>query len=241
LAENKWSSNFMGDSDGWGPTDVHCIVAGCDDAAQTNVQICSEHLKYLMNAAPEPPGSPPDDLDGPSLLRMSVLRGIKRVAKAGRTISSANMGKLHTALSALHDVHDATCDDADCPLDSEEGDDPTADKSAKAMNEGSGSEGGDITHPFTGTHTHSHSAGGDQGDDATHSHAHTHDGDGTHTDAEHVAAHKGASQDDNLSLKDANQSSTSTPPADTKSFEPERFYASLEDAMTTAIAALEAQ
>ena len=132
----KWQSNLMDpDSDSWGsPPDVHCIVAGCDDAAQTQVPICSEHLKYLMNSAPEPPGSPPDDDD---LVRRGVLRNLQRVVKAGKVISAANMGKLHAAMQNLQDVHDAACTDDDCPLDDgSSSDGPPTGKSARRVKSG---------------------------------------------------------------------------------------------------------
>jgi len=247
-ARTKWDSQYMDrdDDDPWSPRSIHCLVAGCDDAAQTNAPICSEHLKYLMNADPEPPGSPPDDDD---LLTMSVLRSLRRVAKAGKVISSANMGKLHSAMQSLSDVHDAACAQDDCPLEdggSDEG--PPTGKGAqqRAASENSGADGGDTTHPFDGTHTHTHSAGGDQGADATHSHAHTHANDSTHTSADHIAAHKGLTPDEVRALITAElakhaQIGDSQSPNDSNESPATQFHASLEDAMTKALAALEAQ
>lgn len=189
----KWDSNFMPDSDpgGWGPADVHCIVAGCDDASQTQIPICSEHLKYLMNAAPEPPGSPPDD-DDPML--RSIQRSLRRMTKAGRTMSAGNLGKLHSAMQALGDVHDSACTADDCPLDDDGDEDPPTSRDKgprrRAMSEGDGSAGG-VTVSDSGTHgafgtadkpkSHSHDhadPGGDPGD--LHDHKHEHAGDGDH-------------------------------------------------------------
>ena len=145
-ARQKWDSNYInGDGDPWGPIDVHCIVAGCDDAAQTNVQICSEHLKYLMNADPEPPGSPPDGDDDP-FITMSVLRGLRLRTKAGKVISAANLGKLHGAMQSLNDVHASACNSDDCPL--EDGGSDDGPPTGKAAGEGSGSAGGSLICPF---------------------------------------------------------------------------------------------
>ncbi|HZU75952.1 MAG TPA: hypothetical protein VFA70_04255 [Dehalococcoidia bacterium] len=184
----KWASNQMNPSaDGWGaPADIHCIVRGCDDAAQATLPICSEHLYYLMCAPAEPPGAPPDD-DAP-LLR--ALRVVQRVSKAGRTISAANMGKLHSALAALHDVHDASCTDDDCPFDAtDDGDDAPPAQRDKALGESSGAAGGVTvseggTHgAFDGRHSHPHDAAGHTSsadEDGLHDHAHTHSDDGDH-------------------------------------------------------------
>ncbi len=57
---HKWPMDDTFAKLGWAQ---HCIVPGCDDAMMVNVPICPEHLKYLMNAPAEPPGSPPDDDD----------------------------------------------------------------------------------------------------------------------------------------------------------------------------------
>lgn len=106
--------------------------------------------------------------------------------KAGRVISSANMGKLHAAMDNLHAVHDGACNDDACEYNSG-GDGDT--KRAKAMGEGDGSAGGVTvsdsgTHgAFDGKHSHSHDAGGhtSSADDAgMHEHQHSHDGDGNH-------------------------------------------------------------
>lgn len=147
LPLRKWASNNMDpEADTWGSPDIHCIVAGCDDAAQTTVPICSEHLKYLMNSAPEPPGSPPDDDD---LLQPGVYRALQARVKAGRVISAANMDKLHTAISNLKQVHDGACTDDDCPLDASGETQPPAEppQQSKAMNESDGSAGGTLICP----------------------------------------------------------------------------------------------
>ena len=114
-----------------------------------------------------------------------------RMLKAGRTLSAANLNQLHTAMDAIHAVHDGACKDANCAYN-DDGDElpPTErDKAAKAAGEGSGSAGGVAvsdsgTHgAFTGKHSHSHDAAGHSSsadDDGNHEHMHSHDGDGNH-------------------------------------------------------------
>lgn len=186
VPQQKWQSAYMGDPSDYGPVDCHCIVAGCDDASQIQIPICSEHLRYLMASPAEPPGSPPDDDD----VRMRMLtRGVQRL-KAGRQISASNMGKLHSAMQALKDVHDANCTDENCPLDDEEDVNPAdRDKGRKAMGEGSGAAGGVMvsdsgTHgAFDGKHSHEHDAAGHTSsadENGMHDHSHSHDEDGNH-------------------------------------------------------------
>jgi hypothetical protein len=193
LAQQKWSSAFMpgDDDDPWAPNEYRCLVPGCDDACQTFAPVCSEHLKVLMNAPAEPPGSPPDDNDDDAIMR-SLSRRVKqyqRALKAGRQISAANMTKLHTAMQALKDVHDAACDQADCPFDDDGSDLPPTerDKAQKAMGEGAGAAGGVIvsesgTHgAFSGKHSHAHDGNGVNEDkDGLHEHSHSHSDDGAH-------------------------------------------------------------
>ena len=38
------------------------------------------------------------------------------IRKEGRVLSGDNLNELHSALSALHAVHDAACADPDCPI-----------------------------------------------------------------------------------------------------------------------------
>ncbi len=116
----KWDSATMDDTDdlGYGPPDFHCLVPGCDDAAQITVGVCAEHLKVLMNAPPEPPGGELDEeIEGQI---MAFTRPLLRRLKAGKVLSGANLDKLHGALTSLGAVHDGACDGEDCPLDGEE-------------------------------------------------------------------------------------------------------------------------
>lgn len=226
MPQQKWNSQFMDnddDADPWSPRSVHCLVAGCDDAAQTSAAICSEHLKYLMNADPEPPGSPPDDDDG--IISMSVVRSLRRVAKAGKVISSANMGKLHSAMQSLSDVHSAACTQDDCPL--EDGGSSEGPPTGKAAGEGSGSGGGFIAggvrpDPETGKH-------GPVKGDTTHTHP-VPDGEGGTKNAAHDHA------DGTSSHGDAGKKAAPEPETG-KSFDAASFSASLEDAMTKALEA----
>ena len=199
LLNQKWSSNQMDpDSDNyWGPADVHCIVPGCDDACQIQVPVCAEHLKVLVNADAEPPGG---ELDENAEMMLRMLRGYgRRMLKAGKPISGSNMSKVHTALDAMHSLHDAgNCSDDSCPYGDSAGDGSDDNKSAhshKAMAEGSGDAGGAAvsdsgTHgAFDGSHTHPHAANG--GPEDMHDgdgHEHSHDGDGNHNHAHSKSA-----------------------------------------------------
>lgn len=209
----KWDSAYMGDPDGYGPLECRCIVPGCDDASQTSVNVCSEHLKHLVNAPAEPPGGEADE-EAEAMIRAFTKR--LRV-KAGRQISAANMGKLHSAMQSLKDVHDANCSGDACPLDDDGDEAPPEerDKAHKAASEGDGSASGVTvsdsgTHgAFDGKHSHPHDgAGMHEDDDGLHEHAHSHDGDGNHghshdgvnfktaRDAAHKAEMSAADQND---------------------------------------------
>ena len=161
----------------------------------------------------------PDDDATPFEYALRVLRGwsirMFKIAKVGRPIGGANMDKIHTALGALHDLHDPNCSKADCPFGGAEPDADDAQTnsfpdtwnrlsetdrvllalySGKAMGEGDGASGGATvsdsgTHgAFDGTHTHPHAANGGPADmhDGD-GHAHDHSGDGNHNH-EHPAA-----------------------------------------------------
>ncbi len=107
-----------------GPDTRHCIVAGCDDASQLMIPICSEHLKVLMASDPEPAGSPPDDDAGITM----GLSELGRILKAGKPLSGANLGKLHTAMQSLKDVHATAGAHDDCPLADDSTDGPATER-----------------------------------------------------------------------------------------------------------------
>ena len=174
---------------------AQCAVSGCDDMSSAHVGICADHLKALTGLDPNPMrGYDPDYVAG---LLMDGL-ALRRTVKAGRAISGANMDKLHSALGALHDVHDAACTDSGCPLgggggDGDDGGSASAHVSNhKAMGESSGSAGGVTVNEETGTHgapsndlTHSHPHDGNgvnEGDNGLHDHSHSHDaGEASHS------------------------------------------------------------
>ncbi len=121
-AVQKWAIDD--DGMGYGPDTRHCIVAGGDDASQLMIPICSEHLKVLMQADPEPAGSPPDDDAGITM----GLHELGRILKAGKPLSGANLGHLHTAMQSLKTVHATAGAHDDCPLADDSTDEPATER-----------------------------------------------------------------------------------------------------------------
>lgn len=159
------------DDDNYGMGNGHCIVPGCDDGSALSVPICEEHLKELVNLPAEPAGGEADE-DLMDYIGRALRGYSRRILKAGRTVSGSNMTKVHTALDALHGLHDAgNCTDGDCPYGGDSSGDN--DKTLKAASE-SGDAGltiaDDGTHkPMTGSHSHPPFG------------QHSHDGDANHS------------------------------------------------------------
>lgn len=187
---------------------VQCCVSGCDDMSSAHVGVCADHMKMLAGLPPNPTTygrsverayDPDPDADQTEYAIRILAGWSRRLAKAGRQLSGQNMTKLHTALGALHDLHDPNCKDGSCEFGgSDDGPDVDGDYDGdtdkalwdlytRGMSEGSGSDGGVTvsdggTHgKFTGSHSHSHDGQGVNEDgDGLHAHSHSHDGDGDH-------------------------------------------------------------
>jgi hypothetical protein len=200
---------------------AQCAVSGCDDMSSAHVGVCADHLKMLTALQPNPTTygrSFDPDADAfdyaVKVLRGWAMRSFK--IKAGAQISGSNLGKIHTALDALHALHDPNCKDDSCEFGGAPDDDSTPDDGSgdgaasdgdkallalyttRAMGEGSGAAGGVTVNPETGTHgavdgdtthSHPHAANGFQGEDGLHNHEPHDHPDGT---ADHGHSHADA-------------------------------------------------
>ncbi len=81
----------------------------------------SEYLRQeLLECSHVPIPSNPEALQ----LMAKAYEMQQPTVKAGKPISGANMGQLHTLLQAGHALHDPNCTADDCPLDDDDGDPP---------------------------------------------------------------------------------------------------------------------
>ena len=112
-----------------------------EDVPRKGVRGGSEYLRQeLLECSHVPIPSNPEALQ----LMAKAFASRQPVEKAGKPISGANMGQLHTLLQAGHALHDPNCTADDCPLDDDDGDPPTnRDKRVRrAASEGDGGSGG---------------------------------------------------------------------------------------------------
>ncbi len=91
---------------------TQCAVPGCDDMASSRVDLCADHLYCVAMLPPDFEAEEDGENGSPNMLAFRMLTHLK----AGRTMSAANLDKLHAAMDHLSSVHAGTCDlGDDCP------------------------------------------------------------------------------------------------------------------------------
>lgn len=78
-----------------------CMMPGCDQGAAIEMPMCKDHVTAMMQIMPAG----------------QLLGLFEGLTKAGRTMSQANLDKLHNVMGALSDIHGGVCDMGEnCPM-----------------------------------------------------------------------------------------------------------------------------